>query len=872
MHQGIVKEVKSGDTLVVMGPPTTVPPAELNITLSGIIAPRVARRDTEDEPYAWAAREYLRQLIIGQMVEFTPPSEFGGRQFCSVFLRGENVVLNMVTRGLVSVKDKGSGVEFEQLQQAEAAAQEAGLGIHAQGHNPYAVRPPVDRDYDVQKWVSSLPRREPVTAIVEWVRDPCTFGCLVVPAFKHVLVNLSGVAGPRVVRGENEGDAAKPQPHYYEAKHLSEALMLNRTVEITFETVERNGNITGSILTAEGNIAEELLRRGYAKLVQWSAKESVAGMAALQAAETHARKSMQGLWADGSSPSQPTSSQTVPVTVVEVRSGDTMFVVPSGGAADPIQVSLASVRCPRLANARAKEEGTADDEPWGFEAKEYLRSAVIGQEKLSMRLDYKRAIGAEGAERPFVSLYNSKRQNIAAKMIREGLASCQPHRENDERSADYAELQSCEADARNAHQRLHSSKPAPVHRFNDMSATAQKAHTFLGSLQRDKPAAVVEYCMSGSRFKMMLRQDNGTFTFSLSGIRTPNHGGNRDAEPFGPEALAFTKSIAMQREATVEVETCDKRGAFLGQLFVGKARDNLAVELLKQGLGWLDERSASRSPYYSQLEAASEAAKQARLGVWQNYEETAAPASPADEEESSTPKRLHLEVHHVDDGNSFWAHVLGDDGQQMLNNRLNAFQQGNFAAPGPGGTYKVGQHCLAPFVDGNTYRAKVIERLADKNYRVFYIDYGNTHVVAQAELQPFPSDKMNVPEMAWKCSLAFTSAPELSDDFGTDAKYWLCDAAMQQTLDVQLVSSRGGVLNVIAARQGDDTSVRNSMNCRMLETGLTRTVRGAAARDMPDAFHDAEERAQRKHSGLWRYGDSRADSDEEGRRPRHWNA
>lgn len=57
----------------------------------------------------------------------------------------------------------------------------------------------------------------------------------------------------------------------------------------------------------------------------------------------------------------------------------------------------------------------------------------------------------------------------------------------------------------------------------------------------------------------------------------------------------------------------------------------------------------------------------------------------------------------------------------------------------------------------------------------------------------------------------------------------------------------------------------------MLETGCTRTVTGRDARDMPDAFRDAERRAAKNHLCLWEYGDSRGDSDEEDRRPQHWN-
>ena len=96
--RGTVKEVASGDTLVIMGPSRGGPPPEKRLTLASLIAPRLvrvsaacasscrrcvllatpaaiymqARRDgsTADEPFAWQSREFLRQKSIGQVHAF----------------------------------------------------------------------------------------------------------------------------------------------------------------------------------------------------------------------------------------------------------------------------------------------------------------------------------------------------------------------------------------------------------------------------------------------------------------------------------------------------------------------------------------------------------------------------------------------------------------------------------------------------------------------------------------------------------------------------------------------------------------------------------------------------------------------------------
>ena len=60
--------------------------------------------------------------------------------------------------------------------------------------------------------------------------------------------------------------------------------------------------------------------------------------------------------------------------------------------------------------------------------------------------------------------------------------------------------------------------------------------------------------------------------FHFSGISCPKAarpvpggaGGLIPGEPWGEEALAFTKELCMQREIEIEVESMDKAGNFIG--------------------------------------------------------------------------------------------------------------------------------------------------------------------------------------------------------------------------------------------------------------------------------------------------------------------
>lgn len=102
-----------------------------------------------------------------------------------------------------------------------------------------------------------------------------------------------------------------------------------------------------------------------------------------------------------------------------------------------------------------------------------------------------------------------------------------------------------------------------------------------------------------------------------------------EAEPFGEEALAFTKDRCLQREVSVQVESVDKAGNFIGWLFINNT--NLSVALVEEGYATVHP-TAEKSEYYKQLKNAEDGAKQKKLRVWENYEEEKEEAQLIEEE------------------------------------------------------------------------------------------------------------------------------------------------------------------------------------------------------------------------------------------------
>uniref|UniRef100_A0A095A041 Nuclease domain-containing protein 1 n=1 Tax=Schistosoma haematobium TaxID=6185 RepID=A0A095A041_SCHHA len=118
---GIVKQVLSGDTIVIRDRPINGPPPERTIILSNISCGRVARKPstgiptgTPEDPFAWEAREFVRTLLVGKEVCYSVETEQpSGRKYGCVYvgknISGENVALSLVEQGLAEICEVGNG-------------------------------------------------------------------------------------------------------------------------------------------------------------------------------------------------------------------------------------------------------------------------------------------------------------------------------------------------------------------------------------------------------------------------------------------------------------------------------------------------------------------------------------------------------------------------------------------------------------------------------------------------------------------------------------------------------------------------------------------------------------------------------------------
>ncbi|XP_012875461.1 PREDICTED: staphylococcal nuclease domain-containing protein 1 [Dipodomys ordii] len=887
VQRGIVKMVLSGCAIIVRGQPRGGPPPERQINLSNIRAGNLARRaaatqpdakDTPDEPWAFPAREFLRKKLIGKEVCFTIENKtLQGREYGMIYLgkdtNGENIAESLVAEGLATRREgmRANNPEQNRLSECEEQAKAAKKGMWSEGNGSHTIR---DLKYTIENprhFVDSH-HQKPVNAIIEHVRDGSVVRALLLPDYHLVTVMLSGIKCP-TFRREADGSET-PEPFAAEAKFFTESRLLQRDVQIILESCH-NQNVLGTILHPNGNITELLLKEGFARCVDWSIAVYTRGAEKLRAAERFAKERRLRIWRDYVAPTAnlDQKDKQFVAKVMQVLNADAIVVKLNSG--DYKTIHLSSIRPPRLEGENTQDKNKKlrplYDIPYMFEAREFLRKKLIGK-KVNVTVDYIRPASPATETVPAFSERTCATVtiggiNIAEALVSKGLATVIRYRQDDDqRSSHYDELLAAEARAIKNGKGLHSKKEVPIHRVADISGDTQKAKQFLPFLQRaGRSEAVVEYVFSGSRLKLYLPKETCLITFLLAGIECPRGARNlpglvQEGEPFSEEATLFTKELVLQREVEVEVESMDKAGNFIGWLHMDGA--NLSVLLVEQALSKV-HFTAERSAYYKSLLSAEEAAKQKKEKVWAHYEEQPVEeVMPVLEEKERSASYKPVFVTEITDDLHFYVQDVetGTQLEKLMENMRNDIS----SHPPVEGSYapRRGEFCIAKFVDGEWYRARVEKVESPAKVHVFYIDYGNREILPSTRLGTLPPafSTRVLPAQATEYAFAFIQVPQ-DEDARTDA----VDSVVRDIQNTQcllnvehLSASCPHVTLQFADSKGD-------VGLGLVKEGLVMVEvrKEKQFQKVITEYLNAQESAKSARLNLWRYGDFRADDADE---------
>jgi len=910
--KGVVKAVPSGDTIIVLhlDKAHQGPPVERQITLSNIQAPLLRRRGKEaqeDEAFAWDSREFLRKKCIGKQVQYT--IEFknpSGREYGNVrLLSGEepvNLSTEVVAHGWAKVKrpnqppkDGQYRPEIQELINLEEEAQSAGKGIF--NKDPVDIenskRPPAADVSNPAALYEQL-KGKPQTGIVENVRTGTSLKVVLLPSFNEITLYLAGVQAP-----EQKQDG-EWEPFGRESKFFTEHHILNREVTVLLEAVDKY-NCYGSVSYLGRNLAEELLKNGLARYVEWSGARTAFNEKLKEAEKVAKEKKVRMFSVEASKQAkaqqQSKGGKEISGKIVEVLPGGILTLIDSSG--NDHRINLSSVRIPRLTKEHEKKEEKKEEKPdskkdkkketfskevveraYAWEAREFLRRRLIGQ-RVRCVMDYSRTPqspqpgakkgGNQEQERFYYSVYVDK-NNVAVELVEQGFAYAQQHRGGEMRSNDYEHILLAEDRANKLKRGLHGpDSKAPVLHITDISVMdvpkkegaegeadiAQRKRQILPFLKRGgKQRGVVEYEFSATRLKIFVPKESSMIALTLSAVRAPTRN-----EPFAKEAHAFVRDVAHQHDVEFEVLSLDRGGTFIGNVWVNKK--NLATLLLEQGFaeisGGLKENDNS-----TEYLIAEESAKRGKKNIWKNYDAEAEAAAQRKRKEENEEKRKSSKTEFPDvvvtevlDGSRFYAQLIGPEAEQ-LDELMKNLSVETSDEPYKG---KVGELVKAQFIDDAWYRAKIEKITPEGEFEVFYIDYGNSEVLPSSRLRPLDPSFVELSPQAKEGQLAYIKTPKLSEDYGTDAAMYLKELVAGKPMMASLEYKDNDRLFLSLI----DRESQVFVNAAMLRAGYARVEkpRFKQAHQFLEKLREEEDKARRDHLCIWEYGDPGSDEEDD---------
>eukprot|EP00762_Andalucia_godoyi_P002922 ANDGO_04131.mRNA.1 Staphylococcal nuclease domain-containing protein 1 len=319
-----VIEVVSGDTIVVL-PNGHSMDAQLSVSLASIRAPRLAPKrpglDTgsEDEPYAFEAKEMLRKALVGKAVRVRvdykrkSPDNQRERLMATVIQGKINAAVALVEAGLALVLKHKAGDDerardYDQLSAAEIRAKEGKVGIHSTGQAPKQHINEVNNAQKARQFLPFLQRAKRQPAIVVYVSTGSRVRLYLPKESCVVAFAIEGIRSPQPPANREGGP--KGEVFGLEALWFAREHILQREVEVEVTGVDPKGTFLGALFVpgtstlakhaGKVNFAEWIVEEGLSRLHRQSLDRSPYAEDLKKAAE-RGRAAAKGLFTLGQS-------------------------------------------------------------------------------------------------------------------------------------------------------------------------------------------------------------------------------------------------------------------------------------------------------------------------------------------------------------------------------------------------------------------------------------------------------------------------------------------------------------------------------------------------------------------------------------------
>lgn len=810
----------------------------------------------DDEKLRSAAFNHLRKRLVGKKVEFDD-YKIGKAVNADVFLDKKNIGFEVVSKGMAKAVRCGEKTSkyYEDLKTAQKMANEAGVGWWADEEEQDAALTKKQRR--LAKRAKKLGVADLVGAEFDGYLESLEFNMkFKVWSATHQLMidaKLAWIAVPVVSR-----------EHVIKLKNWMSKNLFQR--DSKFKVVGQEEGVA-LLLETQGEATLKMIGESWARLDNNAASEMPGEKyGELRELEGKAQSKGVRLWKGWKkkdrgkvikSAKWPLKKR-IAVKVIEVHNGDSITVKEKGG--ETLRMFLTNIRAPRY-----RWEDAENNPPWAFEAREFTRSTLIKNE-VGLEMDVRKIITKESDKKQIEITAGTiflGDKPFAVDLLERGYAELNIKKGSEDVSSCVKSYAVAAEKAKKKKNGLFNKKYLRK-AFWDYSIPENKKKLRMDSniSEGETLAAVVERCMSSTRFKLRLDSKNCYIIFSLNGLRAVRGNKNMASlEKYAEKGKVMAIDLIGQRDVRVEIMKIDKAGTCHGEIFVGSK--NFGHKILKEGMAYLDT-SYGRVRGQDKLEKLQEKAKNSRKGLWRDdsvvmalgltpqvneddnqEEELDEIAETKTHSRPQKPKSFRAELTECESADNFYISKVEGSQMRAVNKGIRDYGRKSQPLSDP---IEFGTLCLGRF-DGEFYRCRVVSKAGKSAYRVFFIDYGNYSSLTLANLKTCPSKIMAIPAQARCVALAHIRVPDCDQEFGLAAVDLIQNRLMSKKFRTEVVSKdKYGSKVVIYLKDSED--VRDTLNYLMVQRGL-----GLPDTDDPlvkgeKVWDDAYDSAIRKNPGL----------------------
>jgi staphylococcal nuclease domain-containing protein 1 len=901
--EGLVKGVLSGDQVIISGKMkknSEEAPEEKQFFLSLLNAPRSGNSNNlEEESFAWDARDFLRQKVLGKVVKYTQDYRNNDRQYGQLYIDGVNINLELVRSGLAKVgfipKNEAIGKSeyFTKLQAAEAEAKKAKLGMWTTDQATLAkhkrkLQSASDPLFDVQDVMKLAKEGKELDVVVDYVINCAVYSVFVKSLNTYIKLSLRFVAIPN----------ARDQTIYKAGKSYVERLILHKDIKVVIHSVDGDRTFLGDLVDKKGGIANFILKNGYSKLfINNSTPYTTDELNAMKEAQRQAKKEKLRIWknekdeegedgekgfAVGKEKKEKTSKGEFNAIVQQIHSGDSL-TVKNLTTGEVSRIFLSHMKAPKFAKPNTEEQ----DQPWAFQAKEFLRKILVGK-KIRAEHDYSKTL-EDGKKMNFYSIFRfpeskekkttetaqSTEKNVNVEILEGGYASyIPPNPKLDDDVSKY--LDSYQAAAQVAKEKksgVNSTKFPGNSNYSDLiAANKTKKKEFINFLVNQKGLqCVVEYCFSGSKFKLRIEKNKCYVPFSLLGVKTFGKDVNTLElhDKFFREAQEFANDHILQREGTCDIIQADKVGNYFGYLTING--QNFGTTIIKEGLA-VASSGQSNTPIVcmNDFKAAEKSAEQSQKGIFAYpnlssflKEGELVNTLPKGFEEKHSD--IKLRITDYIDFNNFYINVLPNKNLNKIDSVLDEYNSGSTKGTPLEFPVKMNTLCAAKYsADGNYYRAKITKALKDEKYEVELLDFGTIDTVYKSDLIKLDNTIAMIEPQAVLCELAYLkySKNSMKNALNKITDFVNLEAELPGKICYSYADNQGKTKVGVFVYQRKDKKLENTYHYDLLKLGFAKLD---TKKTLPDYLKDLKEvqnKADKLGVGIWAENEA-TDYDEE---------